>query len=325
MLASIQTVVNMIDDLSKEMCDSTPIKGASGSRTLEEVCMVCIRTYPILLRSVQAVFDEKDKGQPSIGVTEIVRSFQIFLGQLHQSSLDELVRREKQAKARKKTSPTKSKESLDNIVTSNYHKRSGCLVRVLVNMVTTLNVTQPSHCEVLEGLMCSLLDHVGSSLALLVFADPKMSSKDQGGICPPEGLSHVAHLNCKDAIIIAKLEGPFLVQILREATAFLYENAQTITDDSLIQFLPWNWGQVKDTNLCEGLRQTLQHTLLRGVFGDDDETFNDALRRVEGNDEGGESVESAGLKDTQQDPADSFIEQLWEILGWEILSGRRSA
>ncbi|KEF55359.1 uncharacterized protein A1O9_08109 [Exophiala aquamarina CBS 119918] len=328
MLASIKGVVDTIDDLSKEICNSTSIKKANRSRTLEELCVVFVRTYPILLRSVRAVRaapDEKDRGQPSIGVTEVVRSFQIFLGLLHQSSLDELVRQEKQAASGKKTSRFKSKETHDNMVGSNYQKDSRCLVQVLVNMITTLAVVHPSNCEVLEGLVCSLLDHVGSSLALLVFGDPKMSPKDQGGICPPEGLLHVSHLNCKDAILIAKLEGPWLVQILREVTAFHYENAQTMTTDSLIQFLPRFWGQVKGANLREGLRQTLQHTLLRGVFGDDDETFNDALRRVEGNGEGDESVESARLKDALQDPADSFIEQLWEILGWGILSGGKSA
>jgi hypothetical protein len=331
-LVAIQGIANAIDRLSSKGSPiSTHGKQPNSSRPLEEVCMVFARTYSLLLRSVQAVFDETDRTQPSLGVTEVVRSFQTFLGQLHQSSLDELVRQESKAKTRKKTIRTKTREGVhDNDngnIASAHYRRSKCLVRVLVSMITTLDVTQPSHCDVLEGLMCALLDHVGSSLSLLVFADPNMSPKDPGGICPPQGLLHVAHLEYKDAIAVAKLEGPWLVQILREAVAFLYASAPNMFGDSLTQFVPLNWRQLKGANLHEGLRQSLQHTLLRGVFGDDDETFYSALGRMEGDgddDDDDDNVESARLKNEQQDPADSFIAQLWEILGWSILSGARS-
>lgn len=325
-LVEIQGIAHAIANLSSTNNSvSTHRKGPSSPRQLEEVCVVFARTYPILLRSVQAIFDGKDKTQPSPGVTEVVRTFQVFLGRLHQSSLDELVRQESKAKTRKKTTRTKPREEVhddDNIASAHY-RHSKCLVRVLVSMITTLNVTQPSHCEMLEGLICTLLDHVGSSLSLLVFADPNMSPKDEGGICPPQGLLHVAHLDYKDAIAVAKLEGPWLVQILREAIAFVYASAPNMLNDSLMKFVPLNWRHLKGTKLHEGVRQTLQFTLLRGVFGDDDETFYGALRRMEGDDDA-DTVESAGLKNGQQDPADSFIAQLWEILGWSILSGARS-
>jgi len=325
MLASIRRLVSAIADLSKEMSDSNHTMEASKATMLEQVCVVFTRIYPVLIRSVQAIFDRKEQSQSSMGVTEIVRTFQIFLDQLHQSSFDELVGQEKQAKPRNITTRSQSMEAIDKDVHSNYHRHCRSLVRVLDNMFTTLDVAQPSHCEVLEGLICSLLDRVGTILALLVFADPKMPSRDLGGICPPYGLIHVSHLNCKDAIVAAKLEGPWLLQILEHAIAFLYSNVQTMKDDSLIQFVPSNWAQLKGAGLREGLRQSLQHTLLRGVFGGDDEAFNDALRRMEECHNGNDNAESASLKTGQQEPADSFIEQLWETLGWGILSSKRLA
>lgn len=327
-LVGIQIITDAVEGLvSQNDCSSTGRSEANGFKPLEEVTMVFARAYPVLLRAVNALFGSTDRVQPSFGVTEIVRLFQAFLGRLHRSSIDELVRQQTGAKNRKKAIRTKTAESNhgnnDDIPASNHDRHSKDLVRVLVGMITTLDMTHPSHVGVLNGLMCSLLDHIGSSLSLLVFADTDLSPKEKGGICPPQGLLHVAHLKSQDALDIAKLEGPWLIKILRAAVTYLYANAEVMSNDSLAQFLPLNWHQPKASSLQEGLKQILQHTLLRGVFGDDDEAFKDsALRRVEA-DKGTDPVESTSLREEQQDPADLFIAQLWEILGWSILSSKR--
>lgn len=325
-LVGIQIITDAVEGLvSQNDCKSTSRSEATGFKPLEEVTTVFARAYPMLLRSVNVLFGSTDRVQPSLGVTEIVKLFQAFLGRLHQSSIDELVRQQTGAKTRKKTTRTKTAEPNsginDDIPASNHDRHGKDLVRILVGMITTLDMAHPSHVEVLNGLMCSLLDHIGSSLSLLVFADTSLSPK--GGICPPQGLLHVAHLKSQDALDIAKLEGPWLIKILRAAVTYLYANAEVMSNDSLAQFLPLNWHQPKTSSLQEGLKQILQHTLLRGVFGDDDETFEDiALRRMEA-DSGTDPVESTTLREEQQDPADLFISQLWDILGWSILSSKR--
>lgn len=327
-LQGIERVAEAFGGLvSQNACDDVRRKSANTSKSLEEITTVFSRAYPILLRSLQAVFKISDKDQQYAGVPMIVRLFQTFLGQLHQSALDELVRQQSKVKPRRKPTRTKTGERThvdDENIPTIHNKQCKILVRVLVNMFTTLDMAEQTHTELLEGLMCSLLDHIGSSLAVLVFADSKMSSREDGGICPPEGLLHVAHLNTNDAIDTAKLEAPWLIHVLRKVITYLRENVEAMSQDSLHQFLPTKWNQMKGPRLQDRLKKTLQHTLLRGVFGDDDETFGEALKRKDGEDVS-DHVESPGLTTQPQDPADLFVAQLWDILGWGILSSGKPA
>ncbi|KAK5060040.1 hypothetical protein LTR84_009924 [Exophiala bonariae] len=326
-LLGIKSLTVAIGDLVSQIaCDDARRNEAITLKLLEEITSVFQRAYPTILRSLQAMSERSRKDQPSPGVSMIVKLFQIFLGQLHQSALDELVRQQQKVRLKKKPTRTKTGEQTagDDEHTAAIHDRQyKVLVRVLVSMITTLNVTQPAHAELLEGLMCSLLDHIGSSLAVLIFADSTLSSKEGGGICPPVGLLHVAHLNTKDAIDTAKLEAPWLINVLRKAMTYTCANTEAMSHESVIQFLPASWNQLKGSRLQEGLKQTLQHTLLRGVFGDDDDTFGEALRRTDTEDDT-DNVKSTSLATRALDPADFFVAQLWDILGWGILSGQRS-
>jgi len=68
------------------------------------------------------------------------------------------------------------------------------------------------------------------------------------------------------------------------------------------------------------VKEKLQNTLLKGVFGGDDETFRDCLQLPPVPENGtGETPPS------QVDPAELtpewFTGEVWRILGWDILAG----
>jgi hypothetical protein len=66
--------------------------------------------------------------------------------------------------------------------------------------------------------------------------------------------------------------------------------------------------------------EKVQNTLLKGIFGGDDETFRDSLQLS--------PVLENGARETppsQVDPAEPtperFTDEMWRILGWDILAG----
>nr|KAK5447204.1 hypothetical protein LTR18_002783 [Exophiala xenobiotica] len=202
-------------------------------------------------------------------------------------------------------------------------EESGCkiITKTLIKMILLLNLSRDAHCEVLEGILCALLDHIGSVLSLLVFSDSSGKAEGVVGILPPTGLIDAAHEDLESAVESAKLEGPYLICILRKAMEFLQSNTNSMSERGLLLFSPRK--ATGDRNLRQSIEETLQNTLLRGVFGDDDDTFHNSLRRREIN------VEPDLNKLMQEITPDAtssewFIGQLWEHLEWSILSGRRA-
>ena len=61
----------------------------------------------------------------------------------------------------------------------------------------------------------------------------------------------------------------------------------------------------------------------RAAFGDDDDTFYSSLRRYEEEAEEGELDKMMEDIKRTEGSAEWFIGELWEHLGWDILSGRR--
>ena len=299
-------------------------------QSVTELCGAFKRVYPSVLKALECVqpqiIDNDDQFFPAL--SDVVKVFQAFLGRLHKFALDEFARREQEAKSKKQgpgrktvtSGPAYSPTSKEDLA------KAKALVGILARMVTVLDISKEAHCQLLEGCLCALLDHIGSCLSLLVFAEPDKSHKKQTGLLPPSGLLDVAQLNVESATGTATIEGPYLIFILRKATEFLFVNAKRMSESSLFNFTVHK----PDENEAEGgkdlrrrIEETLQNTLLRGAFGDDDDTFYNSLRRYE--EEGEEEDMNKMVEDMKhkEDSADGFIGELWEHLGWDILSGRR--
>lgn len=74
---------------------------------------------------------------------------------------------------------------------------------------------------------------------------------------------------------------------------------------------------ISNNTFATKIRNKLQHTLLRGVFGDDDESFKEAIRRPDMKivdddvDVACNGRENAG---------EWFVGEVWALVGWDSLT-----
>ncbi|RMZ90681.1 hypothetical protein DV736_g2084, partial [Chaetothyriales sp. CBS 134916] len=283
-------------------------------------------SYPSMLEALDhTTTSEAPDNVLTIANASIVQLFQAALGQLHRLSLDEVTRQEEEDQSKSKKPKSNTKVAAKNFqqIKVTLEAQSKALVQVLGNMLVSINPTKDSHCELLEGLLCALLDHAASSLSLMVFADPN-ASKGEMGIEPPRGLDDVSHINTKAALTAAEVEAPYLMTLLKRALQFL-RNSQGHMSTFMQEIFAWT--EQKDLTSADVLREKiearLQGTLLRGVFGDDDSTFDNALRREHPLKDMDIDTVKTGLQDANQDKSTWFIGQMWEELGWQMLSTKQ--
>ena len=316
----------LADAVSTSLGQENKIEGPTKSAlpTLTELCAVFERIYPCALKLLRCTVPEENNGKTYAGVVDMVTCFQSFLGRLHQAALDQFVEESNRAKPGRRKSVSMEKVSSQNQMKDDQtHTEKRVLLNVMISMINTLDVSQESHCQILEGFLSALLDHIGSSLSLLVFADSKSPPEESVGLYPPDGLLQVSHLKCSDALGAARIEGPGLVLLLRNALNFLHKAAKTMPENYLIQFLPETSKKLDKSSIWNALKETLQRTLLRGVFGDDDEaTANDTLRTFY-SDEDDDQTRVALTELEDENSEDWYIGQLWEHLGWDILASRK--
>lgn len=296
-------------------------------RCIIELCTVIRTVYPFILRGLETISPEKgDDGEQYFpGVIDVVRLLEAFLGRLHKFALDEFVRRQHAMRSRKKSRGLRGEAASNKIsdIPDEDLDKAKEITKILAKMVTMLDVSVESHCDLLRGFLCTLLDHIGSSLSLLVFTDPQQTGDKQPGILPPAGLLDVAHLDSQAAIGTVQIEGPFVIFVLRTAVEYLRANTKRMSERSLSNFSLRKSGTRDEKEIHRLIEETLQNTLLRGAFGDDDETFYSSLRREDGDDEDNDLAKMVEDMKEGEDSTDWFIGQLWEHLGWDILSGKR--
>ncbi|RMZ76839.1 hypothetical protein DV738_g4657, partial [Chaetothyriales sp. CBS 135597] len=285
-------------------------------------------SYPSMLEAIDhATMREAPDSVLTIANASIVQVFQAALGQLHRLSLDEVTRQEEESLSKSKKPRSNTKAAAKNFqqIKANLESQSEALVQMLCNMLTSIDPTKDSHCELLEGLLCALLDHAASSLSLMVFADPQSpKAKGQIGVEPPRGLADVSHIHTKAALAAAEVEAPYLIAVVKKGLCFLRSNQGNMS--AFMQEL-FAWAEPKDVSdtdlIREKIEARLQGTLLRGVFGDDDSAFDNALRREYPLEETDMGTIKAELQNLDQDRSVWFIGQMWEELGWQMLSAKQ--
>ena len=252
-------------------------------------------------------------------VAELVHFVQCVLGQIHAISIQEASR--KKPETNKKPRTRSRNLPIDNGY-ANECARAVCkrLTTVLLAILRQPNISCSSNAQVCEGIICAFLDHLGSSLSLVVFADlEQRSGAGQLGVCPPTGLEDADDLDTELSMKAAAFEAPFLVTVLKQIMSCIKDNS-------------WNVGVMVENDgpsvqgaagFMRRVRTRLQNTLLRGVFGDNDETFKDALRRADSVDTA-EISERPETSKMEEMTCEWFIGQVWTHLGWEVLSQHAS-
>ena len=272
--------------------------------------------YPSLLQAVERI-SVKVRSE-HCGVYNIVLLFQNILGHLHAiagikagiNNKDNKSVPAKNLRSAKHQCPPVSE--LDELCVS--------LTKVAIQFFEGLDLSLVSQISVLEGLICVFLDHLGSSLSLVVFADvdAAASRTTQLGILPPRGLLDTSVFDQEKATRTVQHEARYLVAILRHLILCI-DKQQTRMGSESAPLLTWKKSlNTSNRTFAKRVRDKLQITLLRGVFGDDDEVFKDALQKP---------VPSAVDNDVDvasngDQPGDWFIGEVWRILGWNILTGQ---
>ncbi|PGG96737.1 hypothetical protein AJ79_09465 [Helicocarpus griseus UAMH5409] len=291
--------------------------------------------YPFILRALHKLSND-DPTNPGVGVIiyHVVQLFQRVLHHLHQYTLlrakGKLAQEKpagKKAKQRSRTKTTKStgpplaQPPAEEEVTSNLFGQ------FLATMVFSLNPVSPEENGLLEGFLFSILEQVGKTLCLFVFKelyydfDLRLNSSK----LPMPG-NFDKEYPARGEIAVAKraaeLEAKHLVWILERAIAFTDQfvlpsediNITSGSNDGTLSKGP-------SRGILERARNKLQNTLLKGIFGENEQEFRDSLKLPEKppytpteNTSSSQSCVAA-----EKDPAEWFTQEVWRLVGWDIL------
>lgn len=199
--------------------------------------------------------------------------------------------------------------------------------RLLVMLIASLNPTEGTpnsgaHQQIFEGFLYVLFEKVGQVLRLFVFGNSEYE-----GASPILGSGGSNEQDEK--LATAKASAPSLIWILERAIILFDRNMQHAkTPDAGMQgdegpaIVPPKESRLPTANvklnLVEGAKRKLQHTLLKGFFGADNEEFLGALQGLKDPKLDLER-EFAVLND--DDVVDWFKHELERLVGWDVLKG----
>jgi hypothetical protein len=251
-------------------------------------------------------------GGGNSGIYAIALLFEHTLGHIHETAAIEagnFVEQDEQHAVNQQRPPRSNLDEMSNVLTT-----------LVIHFFQALDLSKLAHDQLLDSLIYIFLDHLGSSLSLVVFADIDATSPTtaQLGFLPPRGLKATSHVDQETATKTAQYEARYLVTILHHLM-------QCIDKRQSLEKSIFNPPLTLDNSLTNGdsafateVRIKLQKTLLRGVFGEDDESFRDALQRPDTKVlDDHFHVASSG----QVEPREWFVGEVWRLLGWSVLTG----
>ena len=251
---------------------------------------------------------------------DMVRLFQHVLGQLHalcSQKAGDLLGHEQSAKGSRSRRAVKQQNTATACDPDQISRQ---LANFLAQTVVVLDLSKSSHHDLFEGLVCAFLDHLGSSLSLVVFGDNSPVSPrdgDTSGLLDPQGLQHTDRTAIGASLKAALLEAPYLIYILDRIMTVVDSRQSLMSSRSGPLFALRKDATISNNEFGRRIKQKLQNTLLRGVFGDDDLTFCDALQRAPPVELG---EEIPGSDERSRGTPEWFTGEAWRILGWDILA-----
>lgn len=271
------------------------------------------RCLPSLIQALKKLKADLDRYGEAIAT--VVSLFRNILGRLHAISVAKISRKSRNYQAFKCTRSQKEKSFAMSV--SRCNGLSAALSGTAMALFDAINLANLSDTELLDGLACIFLDHLGSSLSLIVFADPAAGASKHAslGLLATRGLVNAVEEDQHRARQVAQDEGRYLVQILRSLLLCPLKQECTLGGKS---------NQLNRRQQFHGARPVLnkthamlQHTLLRGVFGEDDLSFRESLHMPEaGQLDPGICMASEELEWSENE----FLSAVWTLLGWDILT-----
>ena len=285
--------------------------------------------YPCLLQSLKRLSTCRNASPNTSGVViyHMVQLYRTSLEQLHQYSLSIV----KQASpARKKTRRTKTKpgagpsENATSTLPPENHQVLRNFSRLLMTMIVSVDPFREEQHNLLEGLLCVLLEDVGRVLGLFVFKDlnsnaslrvngAKLPLPHSLGQIPTNSVQFSAHVQAFE------LEAKYLISVVENVLAFLQRHG---LESKMASAAPKpSVGTPSPASHFLGPnRDKLQNTLLAGVFGTNDPEFAQSLKLPS---EPPVPLTDAATTIQEPDPGEWFTQEIWRMLGWNILESRK--
>ncbi|KAL2830009.1 hypothetical protein BDW59DRAFT_158764 [Aspergillus cavernicola] len=185
------------------------------------------------------------------------------------------------------------------------------LTSLLHRMITLLDLTCPGHRSVLEGFLYLLLSRIGKFLCLFVFQDLQLRPDlriVQSQLSMPAGIVDV-ELNDK-LLSAAQVEARYLIWLLERALPIL--DTPSVLDPAVSKDQP------EPSQFISSIKARLQSTLIQAVFGANEDFGRNLKRAIQPDD-----LDLDRLSKTHQisklSVSDWYIQEVWRLLGWEVL------
>ncbi|EGC44491.1 conserved hypothetical protein [Histoplasma capsulatum var. duboisii H88] len=290
-------------------------------------------SYPCLLQALKKLSVNDDTGSASGVITyHIIQLFQRTLGHMHRY----IVLKGKERIAQGSFSGKKikrSKTKMPKTCTGQAYqllfeeeKTLNLFSHFLASMILSLNPVRPQENNLLEGFLCSILEHVGRALSLFVFKE-LYSNPDlrlNPAKLPMPGNFDKEHPTREEIAVAqraAECEAKHLIWILERAMAFAdqFERASDETKNDMISTETTPSGGPFQ-GILHRARTKLQNTLLKGIFGENEPEFRNSLRMPEKPPYSlPEEFPGRAFISAEIDPAEWFTQEVWRIVGWDVL------
>ena len=227
--------------------------------------------------------------------------------------------------ATNKQPPSKAKAKQAKAPALKDHRVLNVLTGFLCSVMDNLDSKDASHQALFEGFAFLILEKLGSRLYVIVFGHsrPALIEEDIGASMQADEIEDSERPTTTKLeelqLRAAKLEAPYLVHLLKcimnAAPAHLGVN---ISNKSSKAKQAASKGSSKGA-LTITAKERLQRTLVNCMFGteglDDNDPFMDCLRMPATS-----SVNIPIPKVKEVDMQDWFKEEIWRLIGWDILS-----
>lgn len=172
-----------------------------------------------------------------------------------------------------------------------------CLLDLLCTMALSLDSTRGEDQEVMEGFLFIVIDRVGKLLALFTFENRPLPSDGCPELGAPQGIRDmkIEGLTKK----MAELEAAHLTRLLHQMMS---------------RWVPAT--EIVHSQFLRNMKGRLQRTLMQAVFGDDDPLFREGLVRPRTP----PALSCGGQSSKRQDFSEWFTEEIWRLVGWDLLT-----
>lgn len=171
------------------------------------------------------------------------------------------------------------------------------LLDLLCTMTLSLDLARNEDQEVMEGFLFIAIYRVGKMLALFVFKDHLLSSDSCSDLEAPQGIRAMKDEGLTQEF--AQLEAEHLIRFLDKVLG------PRISDTEIMR-----------SKFIQNMNGRLQKTLMHAVFGDDDPLFREGLSRPVTP----PPLSNNGQSSARQEFPEWFTEELWRLIGWDMLS-----